>query len=233
MNSNIYPKMKNLESDEIIEDSTISKINIPIKLFNKLTEQIEPISMIDQIKEFRVQIDGIAQLTKELKPFRNNKTINVVDFIKLEYFNYNSKEIEKTVDSLFFGKAWLGKLLGELGTTNPYGSGYKTKEDIVPTQDVSKVELKFPLVELPSIYEKDTNTFIPQEPREMNHIERVDWLRTEIEKLVKEVRAIKALFDISEEVAVCGFLAKNNCYTHLCEAKMWLGFELERVREEA
>ena len=27
-------------------------------------------------------------------------------------------------------------------------------------------------------------------------------------------------------------IARTNCYTHLCEARFWLGFELQRIKEE-
>ena len=78
--------------------------------------------METQIKELRVKIDGLAQLTKELKPLRDCGKKECEFCPKI-----NSKEIEKAVDSLYLAKAWLGKVLGELGTENPYGSGYKTK----------------------------------------------------------------------------------------------------------
>jgi hypothetical protein len=54
--------------------------------------------MEEQIKKSRVRIDGLAQLTKELKPIydmhsRNNR-------------KSNSKEIENAHQSLIFAKAW-------------------------------------------------------------------------------------------------------------------------------
>lgn len=191
--------------------------------------------MKEQIKELRVKVDGLAQLTKELKPIgkpilkinfhdesfdevekiqqflkdwdSNPFSISVpesypTEIIQLEKF----KEIEKAVDSLYLGKAWLGKLMGELGNENPYGSGYKTKEDIVPTQDVATLEVSLAL---------------------LNHVEKVDFLRSAIEEIVKEVKDIPTK-DLSREFAI----ARTNCYTHLSEARFWLGFELERLKNE-
>jgi hypothetical protein len=34
--------------------------------------------------------------------------------------------------------------------------------------------------------------------------------------------------DLSREFAI----ARTNCYTHLCEARFWLGFECERIKNE-
>jgi hypothetical protein len=64
--------------------------------------------MKDQIKELRVRIDGLSQLTQELKPINKNEEFKAFP----EYIN--SKEIEKTYNSLILAKAWLGKVLGEL-----------------------------------------------------------------------------------------------------------------------
>lgn len=153
--------------------------------------------MKEQIKELRIEIDGLAQLTKE----SNTDHIG------------GSKEMDKTVDSLYLAKAWLGKVLGELGNENPYGSGYKTKEDIVPTQDVSGAT---------------TSLHYFEWKEEKNHIEKVDWLRTEIEKVVN---TIKALGRTQERSFTKEFnIARTNSYTHLCEARFWLGFEMERIK---
>ena len=162
--------------------------------------------MKDKIKELRIKIDGLSQLTKELKPFidglESSKTMVI----------YNS------TDSLLFAKAWLGKVLAELGTENPYKSGYNSKEDIQPTADVAnhndKVSVHY---ELPYY--------------EMNHIQKVDFIRTEIEKLVLELKDLGSPPNpplLNREMSI----ARTNAYTHLCEAKFWLGFELERIKNE-
>lgn len=169
--------------------------------------------MKEQIKELRVKIDGLAQLTKDLKPVKHiyKKAIINSEEFENDIIHVNSKEIEKAVDSLYLAKAWLGKLLGELKEENPYGSGYKTKEDIVPTQDVSdNLHLKY----------------FPED-RELNHIEKVDLLRGEIEKLTNDIKEIPTV-DKSREFAI----ARTNSYTHLCEARFWLGFEMERIKRE-
>ena len=169
------------------------------KSFMPKEEKIE-----DEVKELRVKIDGLSQLVKELKPDVITGTSNGKDFY------YNPPEVRNCYDSLIFAKAWLGKILAELGTINPYKSGYKTKEDIEPTADVSNIDLN------------ETVT--------MGLIEKIDWLRTEIEKLVILIKDLNGTTESkpSREFAI----ARTNSYNYLCEAKFWLGFELQRIKEE-
>ncbi len=169
--------------------------------------------MKESIKNLRIQIDGLAQLTKELKPLRlTPKELEAMG--KPEgWAASNTKEINKAYDSLILAKAWLGKVLGELGTENPYGSGYKTVEDIVPTQDVAREE---------DLHGGGYEWGLYQD---MNHIEKVDWLRCSIEDIIQEI--IKLDLKGSRELAI----ARSNSYTHLCESKIYLGLELGRIRD--
>lgn len=159
--------------------------------------------MEKQIKELRISIDGISQLVKELKPCTY---VTSCDGQR----DYNTPEIEKCYDSLIMGKGWLGIILAELGTVNPYKSGYKTKDDIEPTADISIIDLNSTVA--------------------MNHIEKVDWLRTEIGKLVSIIRNLNLTSEnpVTRELAI----ARTNSFNHLCEAKFYLGFELQRIKEE-
>jgi hypothetical protein len=171
--------------------------------------------MKEQIKELRVKIDGLYQLTKELKPI---STKGIDDgFFQYPSQNINSKQIEDATHSLIYAKAWLGKVLGELGNENPYGSGYKTVRDIVPTQDKP--------------IEGEINPFTVSRLffQEYNHIEKVDWLRTEIQKIIEEL--IK-WYTHSPTPTREFNIARTNAYNHLCEARFALGFELERIKEE-
>jgi len=130
--------------------------------------------MKEQIKELRVKIDGLSQLTKELKPLT---FLSSVDNSR----DYNSPEIEKAYDSLILAKAWLGKVLGELGEATPYKNdgNRKTIGDIEPTAD---------------------RAITTQTIHTGNQ---------------------------SREFAI----ARTNSYNHLCEARFWLGFELQRIKE--
>lgn len=183
--------------------------------------------MKEQIKELRVKIDGLSQLVMELIPDNNGG---------VSYFNHETRE---AYDSLILAKAWLGKILSELGAENPYGSGYKTVTDIKPTADTHKQ------INETHVFGKEQG-IISEDYLNFNHIEKVDWLRTEIEELVVEVKNIPVgeiirIVDINvgltEQQKFSAFsrefaIARTNCYTHLCEARFWLGFELQRIKEE-
>lgn len=170
--------------------------------------------MQEKVKQLRLGIDGIAQLTKDLKPIKG------VSDGMVHLPNVNSKEIDKAYDSLIFAKAWLGKVMGELGVASPYKSGYKTKEDIEPTADVADKALPNFLT-------------LKGDFSELSHIEKVDYLRTAIDDLVKEVKELgtpiagETTFTTTREFAI----ARTNSYNHLCEARFWLGFELQRIKE--
>lgn len=168
--------------------------------------------MQEEVKQLRVSIDGLAKLISGLKPIPVcNFSNNVIEkFSKTKYIA--SKEITKAFNSLILAKAWLGKVLQELGTESPYKSGYKTKDDIQPTADVANHNDK-----VSNIYHLNW--------KEMNHIEKVDWLRACIEDEIKEIKDLD--FNALENFLSREFsIARTNSYTYLCEAKFHLGFEL-------
>jgi len=70
--------------------------------------------MEQQIKQLRVELDGLTQLVKHLTP---------------------SREVSLTYTSLQLSKMWLGKVLKELGTPNPYPES-KTPTKYVAIQDI-------------------------------------------------------------------------------------------------
>jgi hypothetical protein len=227
--------------------------------------------MIEQIKQLRVSIDGLSQLTKELKPFPENPLMTGV----------TSKELVRCYDSLILAKAWLGKILGELAekefkidlekeytftiykspsdyeqvsylgknlpedkkqllygqwlkdNTTPYANdgNRKTVEDIEPTADKGPSKKDF---DPDSSKDKWGITHPVIQNIEypdgcfwnlLNHIEKVDYLRQEINKCV-DLLPWELLQKSNIEIQV------NNCYTHLSEARFWLGWELSRLRDE-
>lgn len=206
--------------------------------------------MKKEIKELRVRIDGLAQLVKELKPIKLPKCIDAKTTIVNEQRpSINSKEIEKCYDSLILAKAWLGKVLGELGSESPYPKDgtRKTIADIEPTADT---EMKG----ISKIAGNKDWAFING-----THIERVDWLREEIKETIREHLNISEMlenfydtkfreleqtevevmknggdYDLSLEASKLPNpeFELRECYKHLVEARFWLGFELQRIREE-
>lgn len=189
--------------------------------------------MKEQIKQLRVEIDGLAQLTEGLKPlkvynkYKENEIINIPTEDAKILAEYNTPEIQKAVDSLYLGKAWLGKVLGELGNENPYGSGYKTKEDIVPTQDVATIS---DIADKENLYDKELIGEVVSFDanwKNKNHIEKVDWLRTKIQQIIDSIvidtRVIKSNSKSEKYFEIA--------WQHLSEARFHLGFELERIKQ--
>jgi hypothetical protein len=216
--------------------------------------------MIEQIKELIVKIEGLAQLTKELKPcaqlfttvrYANN---TIVTFVHNEVFYgkplmYNSIEIEKVVDSLYLSKSWLGKVLEELGESTPYinDGNRKTVEDIEPVADS--------VIDKEGVYHSFFTIDEVIEWNKKSHIEKVDWLRQEIKQVIEElpdyVKWIEEQIDnfyktVKEDNKedFCNkeeeFMASlpnlefefNLVYKYLCEARFWLRFEFKRIKEQ-
>lgn len=182
--------------------------------------------MKEQIRQLRVEIDGLAQLCEGLKPYSNLKSGRIL-------LSLNSDEILEAVKSLKLSKAWLGKVLERLGSENPYGSGYKTVEDIVPETDRAETVYGAMGVEgeTPRLEAIDTFTLngrIMNEYSRMSHIEKVDWLRTEVKSTLLKLQTIELLYD----EAVAGDFTRV-VEQHLTEARFWLGFEMGRIRDES
>ena len=177
--------------------------------------------MIDQVKDFRVEIDSLAELVKQLKPSSlylgesgDSNLISQVDIVRDT--TYNTIEILNAYDSLRLAKAWAGNVLRELGDDSPYKSDGKreTIEDIEPVADKSKEDVDW-------VYSVDTP-----------HIKKVDWLREEIRKLVTKNMTLKYNLTVGDDVI--DQAVRNHIFrveTHLEEAKFWLGFELQRIKE--
>lgn len=201
--------------------------------------------MKEKIKELIVQIDGLSQLVKELKSGRQflidvSKLPNAASLEEVievfEKTGYDAvdhgkefitslpqefKEIEKAYDSLILAKAWLGKILGKLEAESPYPKDgtRKTVDDIEPTADSIKI------LEIEKDYIAD------EKWSDMNHIEKVDWLRQEIQKIANKDFAVSLGSDVTDDYRLSRYA--DNCEDHLSKARFWLGFELQRIRESS
>ncbi len=114
---------------------------------------------------------------------------------------------------LYLAKAWLGRLLLHFGSESPYAKhdgNRKTIEDIEPTD--SKVDQ-------------------PIDDNSLSNIEKIDILRTKIKTVIDAVSELE--WDASSVDNIRdSSIARTNAYTHLCEARFELGFDLERIREQ-
>src|SRR5690554_1502235 len=213
--------------------------------------------MKEQIKQLRVEIDGLAQLCEGLKPIKDGADIHNrlkgLDLLSIhsteseraahkaryrkEYdqavreTSKNTNEIKEAVKSLKLSKAWLGKVLGSLGE-NPYKSGYKTVEDIEPEADKAKTVCGTMSIDgetTPRLKAIDTFTLngkIMSEYSQMSHIEKVDWLRTEMKRTAIQLYNTIHFKEI-------GISEGELAYRYICEARFGLGFELGRLRDES
>jgi hypothetical protein len=178
--------------------------------------------MKEQIKELRIQIDGLSQLTKELKPIFDIHTRNGK--------KTNSKEIEKAYDSLILAKAWLGKVLEELGGAVKQGE-HLVGEDTISYKLVEGVAINW--------FNNGINTWKRMQYEPKTHEEKVEWLMQTVESavitnvLVLKEQLSDSTFNIFNEKqkAIKAAIASTNVYNHLCEARFWLGFELGRIRD--
>jgi hypothetical protein len=183
--------------------------------------------MKDQIKNLRVEIDGLSQLTKELKVLLGYA------FDKSEVYGI-SKEIEKAYDNLILAKAWLGKLLQELGesTINDDTSV------IVPglREPFTGKDNTHNLVSAIDTWElngKSMNFY-----SDFNHIQKVDYIREEVSKISKVVRQLwmqpGELTDwkfTHMDLTKIMYVLLMHVEKYLTEARFWLGFELQRIKE--
>ena len=223
--------------------------------------------MKEKIKQLRVEIDGLAQLCEGLKPI--TRYVGEVDPYKddtipsvLAFPNENSQEIKEAIKSLKLSKAWLGKVLEGLGSESPYKSGYKTVEDIEPEADKAKAvygtaEISGRTSRLKAVDTFTLNGKVMNKYSEMSHIEKVDWLRTELKSLIERVdepmsidlskisgsinveKYIEKLNDMgiqfldSKNIMGLNWMLMNKVKEYLTEARFWLGFELGRIRDES
>lgn len=196
--------------------------------------------MKEKIKELRVRIDGLSQLVEGLEQgikfmidlSAKPENINVAEWLEIfkqtnflfvDGFNnskaiYENVEIKECHKNLILAKAWLGKVLGELGENTPYVNDGKRKtiEDIEPASDTSSLKETL----------NTNNPGLKWFEKDLTHIEKVDWLRQEIRNVQKEIHNVS---DCGTPIS--GLLAWNFIYQHLCEARFWLGFELQGIKE--
>lgn len=128
-----------------------------------------------------------------------------------------SQELKECHKSLLLAKAWLGKVLAELGEETPYQSdgNRKSVEDIEPTAD------RFKVPEL-------IDCGLGFDWNEASYIEKIDWLREEIEEtkgLMDDLADDDGWYDVAD------ILSRTEA--HLAEARFFLGFELSRLKEQS
>lgn len=206
--------------------------------YNKITELIkqEKINM-EQLERLRVNLDGLAQMTKgiganyivDINLKRDGESTE--DFIKrakeenlgkyIDNYNYMLTVCEQC---LLMAKAWTGKLLGELGGTSPYSAGKSTVEHIEPTDAKAKLDGSTEGVAI------DIEVW-----KENNEIEKLDVLRQVLKQLAEEVKVfgtgVGTPFELppfmTREASIC----RTNIWNYIHEASIYAGFRLGEIRD--
>lgn len=187
-------------------------------------------NMIDNIKQLRISIDGLAQLTNGLKPIERWDDTNKVIGSFNPTYRINSEPIQESVKCLYKAKNWLGKCLAELFTESPY----KVVTEVInipPTADTFMTKVKsdtfclkcggYTIITCGSDNCEANNQYY-----KYTHLQKVDWIRNEIERVREDFTTI--WFDKFSDLK--GFFYQI-IYQYLVEAKMALGDELARIRD--
>ena len=130
----------------------------------------------------------------------------------------SSAELRKAHNSLTMAKSWMGKILGLVNEVNPYPESHNSQSPIIEKAAESTNETRFQIYVDAKI---DTQTT------------RVKDLRLVISEIITNFRYI-----VSNEPTFNSKLKKFDdslpifVLQHLEEAKMWLGWELNRIRKE-
>jgi hypothetical protein len=170
--------------------------------------------------------EGIEKIREQFTKFIEGECTHIyaangveIDITQTEQF----KELVHVDNELFLAKSWLGKLLGAIGEPTPYKSDGMR-------ENVSHIEPP-----------ADTQTEILQFD---SHIQAVDRLRERISLIMSRFLVIMDNIDpyklhlhIESETlrnfSLHSSAAGINIYTHLSQARFWLGAELGRIRLES
>lgn len=144
----------------------------------------------------------------EVQPFKvefiKEQRVLVDQLIKASKSLIPSREVSLTFTQLQLTKSWLGKTLGEMDSPNPYPESSNPASSVIePQADVAEALLLL----------------------EGNQVEKVKELRSLLSPIIADLKAKSPLAYSWMKVYIeKAILAAE-------EAKMWLGWELDRIRE--
>ncbi len=127
-----------------------------------------------------------------------------------------SGEIYGVTSSIKFAKAYVGKVLGSIGIPSPYKNdgNRRTIEDIEPTDAISP------------LFREDAIGYKIWEEKTL--IGKVDLLRETVQNIINKS---EALFDEYKIQSRHEAVYRTQVFINLTDARLWLGFELQRIRE--
>lgn len=157
----------------------------------------------------KVQVD--INKIQSIKSFRNeiDKLINSIKLLR------SSREVSLTNTSLQLAFSWLGEALKETGSQTPYVNSENPGNAIIePTADhLEGNDLSKEFSEI-----------------DQTHTARVKYMRGAIQKVLDSFK--KYGDEVLLTSPACMTLALADSYKALKEAKIWLGWELGRIKKE-
>lgn len=146
------------------------------------------------------------QKITEIKRFRRD----IDSFLKAPDKLQKSREVSLFATSLQRGFMWLEESLKELGSHSPYVSSEDpTNKTIEPTADHTD------------------ETDLPAEFFKFDHLEKVKFLRNMLSFYLKDFKEFAKKVLGNEDFLLCLTESRKA----MMEAKMWLGWELARIRD--
>ena len=194
-----------LDEEQVIdgakENAQIAKAMSETKSPDLSDETINPNSeLIEHIKEIRKNADRMQKII-------------------LGNRNIFSASLN---DSMNNGRAWLGQLLGAIGTQNPYNVEVKTAFDIPATTDVVKEDKE-----------------IAADVREFSLLGSLEATLEAREGISSIKKSIYSLIAACYENGTNGYfkdavkvnVSITNAWSHYCEARFELGYKLAKLRK--
>jgi hypothetical protein len=160
---------------------------------------------VQQVKEWRLKLDSFANSAKSLTP---------------------SREVSLVITNLQRSKMWLGQALKQMDSPNPYPESKDPKSTVIEKQAEHTEDI---------IFGADLT----------DQTARVKFLRAETDKLIEEIIQFEfseaTEMPIDEDMSKAAEWAKkyllidfalSKTYESTVDAQMWLGMELNGIREK-
>lgn len=159
----------------------------------------------DKVQSLIINADYILENIKDLSVVSDH-------FKRQNYRNNSSPELVNAVENVMIGKAYLGQTMGQLGEKTPYQNDGKreTAKDIEPTAN------------------KVADPINP-EFRAYDTVKKIDLLRGELQLILNKIMDLKQ--DANNKWSYHANIYTTSAVIYLTNAKMWLGFELGRIRD--
>lgn len=210
---------KNISLGEIV-NKAFEKSGLSIEDWNAQEEEIinnlvdTELEILQQ--EDELNISEVLEMSEDEKAAAEVKGVRLKIDENIQYVESVLGKKSRVYNRLFSSKAWLGKLLEQLGTENPYKTEkpLNNPKNIPPTADVSeglgKVIYDFKL---------------------KNEVEQIVSLREMLQESVDAIESLGTAYEFIKDKRLAS-IAKTQSYVNMCEARFELGYELSLIRDK-